>query len=171
MHSPIVRLILTIIALYFSWNAYSDGNIQSALLYLLAVGLIIWGYFKNGTVYLAFNQIKNQNFDKAELLLNKVNSPENLKKQQQAYYHFTKGYIDLNKSDNNSSLNHFKKSIELGLRTENDKAVALLNIVSIELEQKNFEEAKSLLNEIQNLNYKDSLTPEIEKILRLIEAN
>ena len=168
MYSPIVRLLLVFIWLYFAWNSYIEGNFQNTVLFLFAVALTIWGYYKNGTVFLSFSQLKKQNFEKAEALINSIKSPEKLKNQQRAYYFFSKGFIDQKKGNIDSSLEYFRKATEIGLRTKNDEIVSLLNIASLEMKNNNEIEAKKILNEIESENVNDRLKPEIEKLKKEI---
>ena len=75
MYSPKIRIVLIAISLLMAWNFYSTGNIASTVLVLGATGLIVWGYFKNGTVYLAFRQLKKENYQRAEQLIGKIILP------------------------------------------------------------------------------------------------
>lgn len=170
MYSPTIRIIIGILGLYMAWNFYSSGNMTSTYMVLIGVGLIVWGYFKNGTVYLAFQQLKKENYDKAEQLLGKVSKPELLKKSQKSYYHFTKGFIELNKQKTDSAFEELKSALDLGLRTQNDTSIVTLHLASIELERKNLEEAKGFLNLTKELNHKPNLSPEIERIETGINA-
>jgi predicted negative regulator of RcsB-dependent stress response len=153
-----------------AWNFYSNGNMPSTYMALAGVGLVIWGYFKNGTVYLAFQQLKKENYDKAEQLLAKISKPELLKKSQKSYYHFTKGFIELHKQNTDSAFADLNSALNLGLRTQNDTSIVTLNLSSIELDRKNLEEATNFLNQTKELNHKPELNSEIERIEAEINA-
>lgn len=147
-----------------AWNFYSNGNMPSTYMALAGVGLVIWGYFKNGTVYLAFQQLKKENYDKAEQLLDKISKPELLKKSQKSYYHFTKGFIELNKQNIDSAFKELNSALDIGLRTQNDSSIVTLNLASIELDRNNLQEAKTFLERTKALNHKPELNSEIERI-------
>lgn len=170
MYSPIVRIILAGVALIMAWKFYSMGNMTSTYMVLVAIGLIVWGYFKNGTVYMAFQQLKKENYHKAEQLLLKVSKPELLKKSQKSYYHFTKGFIELKKQNIDSAYNELNTALILGLRTQNDTSIVTLNLASLELERKNLGEAVNFLNRTKKLNHKPELKSEIERIEAEINA-
>lgn len=170
MYSPTVRIILVGIALVMAWKFYSTGNMTSTYMVLGAIGLIVWGYFKNGTVYLAFQQLKKENYEKAEQLLGKVPNPELLKKSQKSYYHFTKGFIELNKQNLDAAYENLNSALSLGLRTQNDTSIVTLNLASLELERKNLEEARNFLGRTKELNHKPELNAEIERIETEINA-
>ena len=164
MYSPIVRIILVGIALIMAWEFFSTGNITSTYMVLGAIGLIVWGYFKNGTVYLAFQQLKKENYQKAEQLLLKIYKPDLLKRSQKSYYHFTKGFIELDKQNLDAAYENLNSALSLGLRTQNDTSIVTLNLASLELERKNLDEALNFLNRTKKLNYKPELKAEIERI-------
>jgi len=170
MYNPIVRIILGIVGIVMAWNFYSTGNMTSFYMVMVAIGLIVWGYYKNGTVFIAFQQLKKEDFQKAEQLLSKIKNPNLLKKSQKSYYHFTKGFIELNKQNIDNSYIEFKNALELGLRTENDTSIVTLNLASIELERKKYEKAKTYLDQTKKLNHKLELNSEIERIEKEINA-
>jgi len=171
MYSPKIRIVLIAISLVIAWNFYSTGNMTGTFLVLGATGLIVWGYFKNGTVYLAFRQLKKENYQKAEQLLGKIRRPEHLKKSQKGYYHFTKGFIELNKQNLDVAYLEFVAALTIGLRTQNDTSIVTLNLASLELERKNLKEAENFLVQTKNLNHKHQLNSEIKRIeLELNEA-
>jgi predicted negative regulator of RcsB-dependent stress response len=164
MYSPKIRIIISILGLYMAWNFYSSGNMTSTFMVLIGVGLVFWGYFKNGTVYLAFQQLKKENYDKAEQLLAKISKPELLKKSQKGYYHFTKGFIEMNKQNTDAAFTELSSALSIGLRTQNDTSIVTLNLASIELERKNLGAAKNFLERTKALDHKPEINAEIERI-------
>lgn len=135
------------------------------------IGLVIWGYFKNGTVYLAFASIKKQKYQKADKILRKTVNPSLLKRGQRSYYHFSKGFINLSKEDFNAAEKEFKEALLIGLRTENDMAIAYLNLAGIEVTRKNRVIALEYLGKMKELSYKKELQDEVYKLEeKLIEV-
>jgi tetratricopeptide (TPR) repeat protein len=175
MYNPIIRIVLGAFGALLAWYFYSLNDIPNMLLCLVALALVIWGYFKNGTVYVAFRHLQKGNYQKAEHLLNKVKKPEILKKSQKSYYHFTKGFIELNKDSLKASKGEFLKVLELGLRTENDTSIVSINLALIEMKLGNFDEALLYINKTKELNYKPALKFEIERVekeyLKLKQGN
>ena len=171
MFTPAARIIIGIFGLAIAWGFYSLGYREVALVMLSSVVLIIWGYFRNGTVYQAFKQLKQKNFDKAEKLLAVIKYPHVLNKNQKSYYHFAKGIIEHNKEHPDESYHQLKLALELGLRSENDTAIATLHMADIELGRKNYDEAKAYLLSLKSLKYKPELDDEIEKVQEELEKS
>jgi hypothetical protein len=170
MFTPVVRIILAFIALWLMWRFWSSGNMVSFGMIVFSLFLIVWGYFKNGTVYSAFQKLRKEDYKGAELALAKTPNPQYLKKSQKAYYHFTKGMIDLNKENLDSAHIELNEALRIGLRTENDQSLVNLNLASIELERKNLEKAQDYLQVSKQLEHKPLLDGEIERLENEINA-
>ena len=80
---------------------------------MLALGLFISGYFRNGTVYIAWQKLKKGKIERAEVLISKIKYPKYLSKGQKSYYHFTKGILYSEKQEWENSLAELSKAIEI----------------------------------------------------------
>ena len=159
-----IALTVPMVCLAMAWSFYSTGNMISTYMVLLGAGLIVSGYFRNGTVFLAFQQLKKENYEKAEQLLGKVFNPDLLKKSQKSYYYFTKGFVDLNNKNMDASYSELIHALKLGLRTENDTSIVTVALAGIELERGNIEQARNYLRQTKALKRKPELKSEIERI-------
>lgn len=168
MFSPAVRIILGIFGLAIAWEFYAlDYPIVAAVM-LAAVIFMIWGYFRYGTVFLILQHLKQKNYDKAQRALSQIIYPNLLTKDQKSYYYFAKGVIEYRDHNIDESFGHLSRALELGLRTENDTALALLKLADIELDRGNYAEAKKHLSSIASLAHKPELDHEIEKVQKKI---
>lgn len=132
---------------------------------LMATGLFVYGYFKYGTVYAAFQQVKKGNFKKAEKLISMIKNPENLDKSQKGYYHFIKGLIASEKEEWEPSLLELTKALKIGLRTENDTSIVLLNLANVEFERRNYQNAEEFINKGRKYNLKPFVKSEMDKLM------
>jgi len=170
MFTPIIRIVLVIVSLILAVLFYSKGDFLNMSMSLLAAGLFIYGYFKYGTVYTAFEQLKKENFKKAEELISKVKNPEKLSKGHKSYYYLTTGIIALEKSEFEKSYSELIKALSIGLRTENDKSIALLNLANLELKRKNFTQATEFIERVRELNLKPLVESETNRIEKEINV-
>ncbi|MBT1706461.1 hypothetical protein [Chryseosolibacter indicus] len=120
MYTPIVRVIILVLGLILGFYYYMTDNPTPALLTLFGVALVVWGYFKNGTVYLAWRKVKKQDFQQAERILSQTKYPELLKREQKGFYHFIKAMISANANDIDNAYINFKKALQFGVRTQNN---------------------------------------------------
>jgi len=125
---------------------------------------IIYGFFRYGSVWSAFQQIKKGENAKAENLVNSVKYPNLLSNQQKAYYFFTKAVLEQNKNNLDEAEFFYIQAIEKGLRTSNDKAIANLNLAYIYREKKMIDLAQSRLQKAIEFPHKEEVSKEIQKL-------
>lgn len=170
MFTPSIRIALIVTSLGMAILFYLREDYINTGLTILAAGLIGYGYFKYGTVYAAFQQLKKGNIDKAEKLISKIRNPNNLSKQQKSYYHFTTGIIASEKNEFDLSKSELIKALEIGLRTKNDTSIVLLNLANVEYERKELPSAKEYLNELKNYDLKPLVKSEMNKLTEKINV-
>jgi hypothetical protein len=170
MFTPFIRIVLIIACLGMSILFYLREDYINAGLTIAAAGLFGYGYFKYGTVYAAFQELKKENFDKAEKLISKIKSPNNLSKQQKSYYHFTTGIIASEKKEFDFAKSELMQALEIGLRTKNDTSIVLLNLADIEYELTEFSSAKDYLNKLKDYELKPLVKSEMDKLIEKINV-
>src|SRR5687767_4072137 len=115
MYTPLVRGLMVILALSLSIYHFIKGPTEAAYIMLLAVILIAWGYFKNGTVWLAFRKMKKQDFEGADKTLRQTRFPEYLKKVNKGYYHFIKAIVESHRENVEAAYKEFVKALHFGV--------------------------------------------------------
>ncbi|WP_298511609.1 hypothetical protein [uncultured Kordia sp.] len=170
MFTPFSRVLLIILSIVFSFYLYTKGEYVSVGITLFSSLLFIYGYYRYGTVYIAFNEIKKGRFDKAEKLISTIKNPAHLSKSHKSYYHYTLGYIFSNKQEWEKSYSEFNKALEIGLRTKNDTSIVLLNLANTSFEQKKIKEAKEFIAKTRTYNLKPMIASEVAKLEKEINA-
>jgi hypothetical protein len=84
----IVFVILLLVAL--QWRVY-----QMVAVIVMFICLLIWGYFKEGTIILAAKAFHQKNYDKTEALLQQIPNPKWLSKKRRGFYEFMLGGVCL----------------------------------------------------------------------------
>jgi hypothetical protein len=169
MYTPFIRIILVIANIGLSIVFYSKEDYFTMSMTLLATLLFIYGYFRYGTVYAAFQQLKKENYNKAETLLLKIKKPNILSKGQKSYYHFIKGFIAIERKEWDTAISELNSALTIGLRTKNDESIALLNLANTEYELKNYKSAEAYIAKVREYNLKPLVKTEIDKLA--IELN
>ncbi|MVN20586.1 tetratricopeptide repeat protein [Mucilaginibacter arboris] len=113
---------------------------------LLAIGILLWGYFKEGTVILAAKDFHDKNYEKTEALLNQVARPHWLAKKRRGYYEYMMGGISLQKQDFEAAEQHYEIAVQFPLRSVNDHVAALVHVANISLRQHRFDKAEAYLS-------------------------
>jgi len=118
---------------------------QIAAVMVMFIGLLIWGYFKEGTIILAAKSFHNKDYAKTETLLNQISNPNWLSKKRRGFYEFIMGGVCLQKQDFNEAEKHYELAAQFPLRSANDHVAALSHVANISIRQGNYEKAKAYL--------------------------
>ncbi len=170
MFSNSLRIILIIICLVFGIYQFFKGEIYLGFLFTVAAFFLGYGYFRYGNVWSAFqNLMKGRNI-RAEKLINSVKYPNLLSTQQKAYYFFAKGVLEQDKNNWDEAENYYLKSLEEGLRTSNDAAIANLNLATIYHRKGLLDSANLSLRNAIELPHKTEVETEIQKLRLKLEV-
>jgi len=141
-------------------------------LFITAALFLIFGFFRYGSVWSAFQQIRKGENAKAENLLNSVKYPNLLSNQQKAYYFFIKAVLEQDKNKLAEAELFYIQAIEKGLKTSNDESIANLNLAHIYYGKKMINLAQSRLQKAIELPHKEEVNREIQKLkLKLGNTN
>jgi hypothetical protein len=144
MFTPKLRLFLALAA--FAIGTYrvvvSD---YVGLVWLGAAALLGYGYFKYGTVWLAFRQVALGQMDRAARLLDQVKRPDALGSQERAYFELAWGLVCASRAENARSEQHLRLALSHALRTESDRAMAEAVLAQLLLARNEVTEARSVL--------------------------
>jgi len=112
---------------------------------LLFIALIIWGYFKEGTLILAAKSFHKKDYEKTESLLSQITHPAWLSKKRRGFYEFIMGGVCLQKQDFDEAEKHYEIAAQYPLRTANDHVAALVHVANISIRQGNYDKARAYL--------------------------
>lgn len=107
--------------------------------------LLIWGYFKEGTIVMAAKAFHNKNYDKAEGLLKQVHNPDWLSKKRRGFYEFIYGGICLQRQDFTEAEKHYEIAALYPLRSINNHVAALVHVANLSIRHDDYEKAKAFL--------------------------
>jgi len=134
---------------------------------LLFIGLIIWGYFKEGTVIMAAKRFHHKEYDKTEWLLKQIDKPEWLSRKRRGFYEFMMGGINLQKQDYDAAELHYELAAQFPLRSANDHVAALVHVANISIRQHNYDKARAYL-QLAN-KHEGKITAKMKDVIARIE--
>jgi tetratricopeptide (TPR) repeat protein len=126
--------------------------------------LLIWGYFKEGTVVLAAKAFHNKDYDKAENLLLQIPNPNWLSKKRRGFYEFIYGGICLQKQEFDEAGKHYEIAAQYPLRSANDHVAALVHVANISIRHNNFEKAKAYLSLADK--HEEKITAKMKEVIK-----
>ena len=170
MFTPKIRFVLMALAIVALIISLTSQNLPSALLYgVVSIALLI-GYYRSGTVWLAYQQLRRQNYDKAIRYLNQTKYPDRLAKSQKGYYYFIRGFAAIEEEQFEQAQEEFQEALNAGLRTQNDEAITYLQLTDLSLIFEDKAQAQQYLEKIQTLNYKPSLEEALTQVKEKMET-
>ena len=131
---------------------------------VMFIGLLIWGYFKEGTIVLAAKAFHNKDYDKAETLLQEVSNPDWLSKKRRGFYEFIYGGVCLQKLEYDEAEKHYEIAALYPLRSVNDHVAALVHVANISIRHNNFEKAKIFLGLADK--HEEKITAKMKEVIR-----
>lgn len=132
----------------------------------IGIALLVWGYFREGTVVMAAREFHAKNYDGAEELLKEIEDPEKLGRHRRGFYEFIYGNVELHRQNYEQAEKHFQIATNFPLRNQNDKAIVLVHLANLNLRKKDFERASAYVERAKS--YK--ITSRVKKIIEKIES-
>jgi len=112
---------------------------------LMFIVLLIWGYFKEGTVIMAAKSFHKKDYVRSEALLKQIANPSWLAKKRRGFYEFIMGGVSLQKQDYDAAEKHYELAAQFPLRSVNDHVAALVHVVNISIRQHNYDKAAAYI--------------------------
>lgn len=164
MLNKIIRLGLTAVLLALSVWQFIEGHIGNGILFVLLSGLVLFTFFRNEHILLAFWHLRKNNMQKAQKALGRIKNPEkSLIKSQLAYYYMLKGILQ-SQSGVGKAETYLRKALNTGLRMKHDQAMAKLQLAGIALTKRRKREAMVLLTEVKKLDKRGMLKDQVKMI-------
>lgn len=139
------QLVITVFILVLLFSIYEQA-FEITGISILAISVLLWGYFKEGTVVLAAKDFHDKNYGKTESLLRQIAQPKWLARKRRGYYEYMMGGIALQKQDFDTATLHYEVAAQYPLRSVNDHVAALVHVANISLRQHYFDKAEAYLN-------------------------
>jgi tetratricopeptide (TPR) repeat protein len=164
MINRIIKIILASLLFIYSIYQFYEGHIGNGIGLIFLVSIVVLLIFRNEHVMLAFWYLRKNKLDKAQKALSRIKHPEQLLKKQEAYYYYLTGLIESQLQGVGKAEKFFKRALTLGLRMDQDKAVAKLNLAAIAMYKRRKREATTLLSEAKKLDKHNMLADQIKQL-------
>jgi tetratricopeptide (TPR) repeat protein len=168
MFSPRVRW--TIVVLVTLWGIW--GLVQgrpTAYLYLVGAGLLVWGHFRYGPVWLAFRALKKGDRERAANIIERIRHPDRLNRENTSFYYWIRGTLRTDSGDLDAAYRDLRKAAKGDLRTPSNKGVLYCQLADLAVLRREIDEAKNFLALAKAEKPGGHVFPMIEKIEQRIE--
>ena len=158
----VAGLFVILIAVSLHYKVY-----ELAACGVMFIAVLIWGYYKQGTIVLAAKAFHLKDYDKAESLLKQVPNPDWLSKKRRGFYEFIYGGVCLQKQDYAGAEQHYELAALYPLRTANDHVAALVHVANLSIRNGNYGKAAAYLQLTDK--HKENITAKMKDVIQKVE--
>ncbi|MFM7005898.1 MAG: tetratricopeptide repeat protein [Flavobacteriales bacterium] len=169
MTAFIIRIVLALVATFFNVYLFVSGHWGWGIFFIFITALIILSFFRNENMILALNQMRVGNQDKAKAYINKIAHPHLLPKKQHAYVLYLKAVLGAQDLGFAASEQLLRKALSLGLRTNEDNAVARMHLAGICAQTGRRQEALTLLSDAKKHDKNGMLKDQIKMLQQQLQ--
>ena len=166
----ILRIFIALTLLCGTIILFSTGYWGWGITSVLPLALVILSFFRNEKVILALNQMRLGNQDKAKMYINRIKAPEYMPRRQHAYVLYLKALMNAQDLGMAQSEQLLRKALSLGLRTNEDNAVARMHLAGICAQTGRRPEASALLTEAKKYDKNGMLKDQIKMLQSQMQA-
>ncbi len=148
----IIRSIIALASLAFTVALFYNGYWGWGIVMIFALIIIGFTFFRDERMILALNAMRSGDTDKAAMYIRKITHPQFLPKKQHAYVLFLQAVLGTQELGMSKSEDLLRKAMRMGLRTNQDNAVARMHLAGICAQTGRNKEALSLLAEAKKLD-------------------
>lgn len=169
MFSPKLRFVLVGICAIVGIYSFTQAQIFPGVALFVVAGLLVYGHISYNRISLIYKKVLSGEYELAEKQLRKVDSVSSLSKEQQAYYHFSKGMIEMNKTAFEVAERELQLALDLGLDTDDDMAVANFYLAKIYHGQNSFLIAQEYLDKAKQYKTHPNLETHIKQLDKVLK--
>jgi hypothetical protein len=166
----IIRIAIAALSLGFNVLLFATGHWGWGITFLFVTAIIILSFFRNENMILALNQMRVGNTDKAKKYIDRITHPQFLPRRQHAYVLFLKSVMGAQELGFSKSEQMLRKALDLGLRQDQDNAVARMHLAGICAQTGRRPEAVALLAEAKKLDKNGVMRDQIKQMQAQLQA-
>lgn len=166
----ILRIFIALTLLFGTIILFYTGYWGWGITSVFPLALVIFSFFRNEHVILALNQMRIGNQEKAKKHINRITAPQYMTRRQHAYVLYLKALMNAQDLGVAQSEQLLRKALSLGLRTNEDNAVARMHLAGICAQTGRRPEASALLSEAKKYDKNGMLKDQIKMLQNQMQA-
>ncbi len=165
----LIRCIVAASSLSYVVYLFGTGHWGWAICMIFVTAIIGLSFFRNERMIMGLNQMRLGNTDKAKEHINKITAPQFLPKKQHAYVLFLQAVLNSQELGFSKSEVLLRKALGMGLRTDQDNAVAKMHLAGICAQTNRRSESVSLLAEAKKLDKSGMMREQINSMQKQMQ--
>jgi len=164
MFTKNLRNTLIAVCLAASFYSMNWGNKSFGFACFIIALVFVYGYFRNGSVFVAWLYFRKGRLRKARAALDETGNPKWLSRKCRWFYYFLNGGIDMEIGDWVNAEGHLQTALMTGTKKTHNDALLRLNLAKLYLIEGDIERARTQVNKAKHLKHHVYLDPIIEDI-------
>lgn len=164
MRGFIIRCAVAALSLFLLVYSFATGHWGWGIVLIFVSAIIGLSFFRNENMILALNQMRVGNHEKANKYIKRITRPDLMPKKQHAYVLYLQAMLGTQELGLSRSEQLLRKALGLGLRTDQDNAVAKMHLASICAQSGRKQEATTLLAEAKKLDKNGMMKEQINQM-------
>lgn len=161
----IIRCAVALSMLSLTVYCFATGHWGWGITLILPVALVILSFFRNENMILALNQMRLGDQEKAKKYMNRITAPQLMPRRQHAYVTYLQAVLNSQEFGHAKTEQMLRKAIGLGLRTDQDNAVARMHLAGICAQTGRRQEAEKLLKEAKKMDSSGMMKDQINMLM------
>lgn len=149
-------LLAGAVYLFYIWWIFTG------IMLILVAGIFVLLLFQHERIIQALWHMRKQKMEKAHNAIEKIKHPEALPRKQEAMVYFLKGSIGAQQRSLGKTESLLKKALTIGLKNDQYKAMAKMNLAAISMQKRRKREALNYLSEAKKLDKNGLLGDQIK---------
>lgn len=164
-----IRILLSLATFFGTTYLFYSGHWGWGITAIFPLLLLVFSFFRNENMILALNQMRLGNQDKAKAYINRISAPQFMPRRQHAYVLYLKALMNAQELGHAQSEALLRKAMTLGLRTNEDNAVARMHLAGICAQTGRRPEANTLLSEAKKFDKSGMLKDQIKMLQQQLQ--
>ena len=161
----IIRVIVAVSALVFNVYLFYNGSWGWGITMIIPLALIWLSFWRNENLIVALYHMRLGKQDKAWKALNRIKSQRFLPRKQRAYLLYLRGMLGLQNDLGFAKCEQLiRKALAIGLRMQQDQAVANMQLAGICMQTGRKAEATILMAQAKKLDEKSMLKDQLSSM-------
>lgn len=167
MLPPFLRLMLATMAAWYGGGKLVSGEALQGVLWTSAALLLIWGYFRVGSVWLALAAYRTGNVERMRDHVSCTRWPRLLSPRYRGYYHWLQGVGLAVEGRMAPARDHLLQARQWRFRTENDRSIMECQLADMAIRCGDPAQAWGHLRQARTLRHH----PTVDALIAHVEAS
>ena len=133
MFSARTRWLLITAASLLAFANFVRGRNGLAALFAAVAAIVVWGHWRYGSVFAAWQALLRGDRDKARRLLAGTPRPTFLARRHRAYYHWVRGLLLTHDGETGAAREHLERALAGPLRSSSNEALLRAQLAELEI--------------------------------------